>query len=440
MAKHVQGSAVANATSYKLYENIGGNYTEKATQPSGGAIDFDLSTISFAAGTHQLAVKAFASGYLDSAYSNLVNYIVEATQPDEPEVPDVPETPTESVWYINMLDEVVADGKDLTKSTWMTTSTTYTPWAFSENINSKVQGKTINAVEVFAHTSGGTITYPQNFSVGVVNYNTGVYTKKATCVMPAGCENTCVTLTFPEYTIGEDEFFTFNHDGDKGCTGYFLQKDLTNTECTQYMYQGADAGTQKKFNHQLGILINVGYITSNSGGSGGSGGSGESGTSWYIKSLQELQETGNDIATNRVKLQSGGASYSWAFNQLNTKLEGKTVNTIEMMPAQGGSFSVGVFNPSTNTVSDKKTFTVDTSDVNTIKTYRFDDLTIPTGCYFVWNCSGTTTGEAIGYYVLKAKLDPLAVETSNWYQVKSSGLVAFGEHELVFVANIGYTA
>lgn len=81
MAKHVKGSAVTNATSYKLYEYISGSYTEKATQSSGGAIDFDLSTISFAVGTHQLAVKAFdgTGTYAESAYSNLASYIVESS-------------------------------------------------------------------------------------------------------------------------------------------------------------------------------------------------------------------------------------------------------------------------------------------------------------------------------------------------------------------------
>lgn len=79
MAKHVQGSAVANATSYKLFEKNGTNYTEKATQSIGGNIDFDLSALAFAAGTHQLVVKAYASGYLDSAYSNEVSYVVQGT-------------------------------------------------------------------------------------------------------------------------------------------------------------------------------------------------------------------------------------------------------------------------------------------------------------------------------------------------------------------------
>lgn len=439
MAKHVQGSAVANATSYKLYENISGNYTEKATQSSGGAIDFDLSTISFAAGTHQLAVKAFASGYLDSAYSNLVSYIVEATQPD---TPDTPDTPTESTWYISMLDQLVADGQDLSTSTWMTTSTVYTPWAFSENINSKVQGKTINAVEVFANTNAGKVTYPQNFSVGVVNYNTGVYTKKATCVMPAGCENTRVILKFAPYTIGQDEFFTFNHDDEQGCIGYFLKDKVgSGVDGCDYMYQGADGGTKKKFDYKLALTINVGYIGTESGG-GGNSGSDSSGTTWHINSLQQLQDSGNNIDANKVELQSGSSSYSWAFNQFNDKLVGKTINTIEMMPAKAGSFSVGIYDPSTKTVTTQKTFAVAEADVNTIKTYRFDDIAIPVGQYFVWNCSGnsSTSGEAIGYYVLKAKLDPLAVETSNWYQAKSSGLAAFGTHELVFVANIGYTA
>lgn len=74
MAKHVQGSAIANATSYKLFERISGDYTELATQNSGGAIDFDLSLIRFRAGNHTLTVKAFGDGYNPSEYSNEVIY------------------------------------------------------------------------------------------------------------------------------------------------------------------------------------------------------------------------------------------------------------------------------------------------------------------------------------------------------------------------------
>lgn len=74
MAKHVQGSAIANATSYKLFERISGDYTELATQDSGGAIDFDLSLIRFRAGNHTLTVKAFGEGYNPSEYSNEVVY------------------------------------------------------------------------------------------------------------------------------------------------------------------------------------------------------------------------------------------------------------------------------------------------------------------------------------------------------------------------------
>lgn len=77
MAKHVQGSAVANATSYKLYNT--GTGAELMTQGSGGDIDFDLSTLSLAAGTYSLAVKAFDSTgtYATSDFSNTVSYTVE---------------------------------------------------------------------------------------------------------------------------------------------------------------------------------------------------------------------------------------------------------------------------------------------------------------------------------------------------------------------------
>lgn len=78
MAKHVQGSAVANATSYKLYNT--GTGAELMTQSSGGNIDFDLSTLGLAAGTYSLAVKAFdnTGTYATSDFSNTVSYTVES--------------------------------------------------------------------------------------------------------------------------------------------------------------------------------------------------------------------------------------------------------------------------------------------------------------------------------------------------------------------------
>lgn len=76
MAKYIQGSAVPNATSYKLFNYSTG--TELATQNSGGAISFDLSALNLAAGTYTLAVKAYDSTgtYATSAYSNTVSYTV----------------------------------------------------------------------------------------------------------------------------------------------------------------------------------------------------------------------------------------------------------------------------------------------------------------------------------------------------------------------------
>lgn len=79
MAKHVKGAAIANASSYKLFLENG---LEVASQAASGDIDFDLSTIEAlsAAGTYKLGVKAIGDGinWLDSALSNLVEYVVES--------------------------------------------------------------------------------------------------------------------------------------------------------------------------------------------------------------------------------------------------------------------------------------------------------------------------------------------------------------------------
>ncbi len=93
MTKHVKGSAVTNATSYKLYKLVSEEYTELATQNTGGAIDFDLSELTLADGTYTLAVKAFDSTgtYADSDYSNTVSYTVA----------EDPVTPTNYTFTIN---------------------------------------------------------------------------------------------------------------------------------------------------------------------------------------------------------------------------------------------------------------------------------------------------------------------------------------------------
>lgn len=80
MAKHVKGSAIANASSYKLYLKDGTELATQTTNVSTG-IDFDLSTISqlAAAGTYELGVKAISGDttkFLDSLMSNIVSYTV----------------------------------------------------------------------------------------------------------------------------------------------------------------------------------------------------------------------------------------------------------------------------------------------------------------------------------------------------------------------------
>lgn len=96
MAKHVKGSAIANASSYKLYLADGTELATQSTNVSAG-IDFDLSTIAAltAAGTYSLGVKAISGDttkFLDSVMSNLVSYIV-AEIPEEPEDPEEPVNP-----------------------------------------------------------------------------------------------------------------------------------------------------------------------------------------------------------------------------------------------------------------------------------------------------------------------------------------------------------
>lgn len=74
MATFVKGSAVENATSYELYEKTSeGNYILLTT---GEEINFDLSALNLSEGEHTLVVKAKASGFDDSEYSNEVVFSV----------------------------------------------------------------------------------------------------------------------------------------------------------------------------------------------------------------------------------------------------------------------------------------------------------------------------------------------------------------------------
>ena len=333
-------------------------------------------------------------------------------------------------WYINSLDAVAATGKDITGGTIFTGSS-IAPVAFDNTFNAKLVGKTIDTVE-FVPEKAGKITF------GLYNTTTYAYTEKASITIAEADLNTRKTYTFTPFTVSSGELFTFYKSGDVGCMSYYLAKDVSGVDYCKGLQTKCNGAAPSAFNYDIITLINVGTSSGSGGNVTPETPSGN--TTWYINSLKQLQDSGNDIAANRVELLPS-TTYHWAFNQFNSKLAGKTINTIELMPCKSGTLTVGVFDTSSNTVTDTRSITINAADINTVKTYTFNNLTIPSGKYFVWNCSGknATGGEAAGYYVLKAKLDPLAVETSNWYQAKSTGLVAFGTHELVFVANIGYT-
>ena len=76
MSVYVKGNTVANATSYELLEKTaGGAYNHIAEK---NEINFEVSALGLAEGDHTLVVKAKASGYEDSNYSNEVVYTVES--------------------------------------------------------------------------------------------------------------------------------------------------------------------------------------------------------------------------------------------------------------------------------------------------------------------------------------------------------------------------
>lgn len=71
MATYIRGESVANATTYELFEKVGNRYNSIATN---NEIDFHLEELGIGYGTHTLAVKAKADGYMNSDYSNEVVY------------------------------------------------------------------------------------------------------------------------------------------------------------------------------------------------------------------------------------------------------------------------------------------------------------------------------------------------------------------------------
>lgn len=73
MAKYIKGNNVANATSYELFEKANGVYTSLS---EASEINFDVDALNLASGDHTLVVKAHASGYESSEYSNEVSVTI----------------------------------------------------------------------------------------------------------------------------------------------------------------------------------------------------------------------------------------------------------------------------------------------------------------------------------------------------------------------------
>lgn len=134
-------------------------------------------------------------------------------------------------------------------------------------------------------------------------------------------------------------------------------------------------------------------------------------------------------------------AYSWAFQEeLNNDITGKTINAVRMYVEKQGDkkkFTIGVYDPDTYAVTDIREIAIDDAHVGTTQLYRFNNLTIPSGKFIVWNCS-RASGEAAGRYVLEAKLDTSKVKTSGWYMADSTEMKKFSNYRLVFVADFGY--
>lgn len=73
MAYYIKGNSVANAKKYELFKKANGVYTSLA---EASEINFEVSALGLASGSHVLVVKAKADGYEDSEYSNEVIYNV----------------------------------------------------------------------------------------------------------------------------------------------------------------------------------------------------------------------------------------------------------------------------------------------------------------------------------------------------------------------------
>lgn len=331
-------------------------------------------------------------------------------------------------WYVDYLDQVAASGKDITGGT-MFTGSSIAPVAFSDATNAKLVGKTISKIEIVPEKVG-TIHF------GTYNATTYAYTRKGSLTIAEADLNKRTIYDITPFTVAKGEYFTIYETGDEGCMSYYLASDLTGVEYDDGLKTKCDGKAPEAFNYQLTTLINIGGATSSSNG----GTTTPTESTWYINSLTQAETAGTDFTTNRVEL-GASSEYAWAFqDSFNDKLAGQTINTIRLMVKSGGNFSVGVFDPSTNTITDKRNITIP-SDIaeGTINTYKFNNLTIPSGKYFVWNCD-YASGQAQGYYVLKDKLDPLAVQTCGWYMVRTTtGLDKFGSYELIFCSDIGYT-
>lgn len=156
MAKtYIKGNAVANATSYELFEKAsGGTYNSLASK---NEINFELDGLGLAEGDHTLVVKAKASGYEDSDYSNEVVYTVEDNSPKE------------TTWYV----DYTSLGGNFNYPNSSGAAAFANPTTYEKCI-----GVPINALKVIPGGAG-------DIGYGVVAADGDTYTHKGTVTIPA---------------------------------------------------------------------------------------------------------------------------------------------------------------------------------------------------------------------------------------------------------------
>ena len=208
MAMFVKGNAVANATSYELYEKANGLYSLLA---QGSSINFEVSALGLTAGNHVLVVKAVADGYEDSEYSNEITYTVSGSSDSGDD------SGTETIWYVdhrNNIDSFTASVNIAGRGwTYLETNPAY----------EAIVNKPINAAAFFTTKTSQDVAV---MKMSAKNATEGTLIAIVTATTSSTTKQ-LATITFPEVTLAEGEYLALFSADNTDINFYYASASVT---------------------------------------------------------------------------------------------------------------------------------------------------------------------------------------------------------------------